>query len=353
MNLLDTVLGSFRNYSKKIKREILWDVWSYSTKTQTEECITALFIGGSEIEKNYFCHLIFDENFDATYLGRIWFWELFFCFYKLKDKYDMVAVHSITQICNIFNSNGNFVIPSWVCCEMDLCCDVGQSCISKRTLKSNLKKIEQGIFCYSVTKNLKKFDHFYYCMYLPYVSSRHGDTAYTFSYAEMKRSFLNGELLLIIYKEKAVAGIIIDYKRMKNMPRFTILGVLNGDISYLKKGAIIALYYYAMQYLKKEGHKKVSLGTTRPFFSDGVLHFKLNWGAKIVYGSSHSFLLSLPTPKHYFCNILSQNPFIYFERNNLCLAKFSSYNTNECQYLPRDEEKIKLYGLDKISIFPY
>lgn len=353
MSAPGSVLKIVKKYSKKIKRELLLDVWVYSTKIDTEEGMSALFVGGSEIEKNYFCGLFFDDRFAATYLGKMWLWHFFFCFSKFKQTYDLITLHSISSICKIFKSKTNFVLPSWVSCEVDLCCSVEEKCFSKRTLKSNLKKIEQESFCYSVSKSLSKFDHFYNHMYLPYIALRHGDTAYKFSYTEMKRSFENGELFLIKDNEKMVAGIIIDYKKMKNMPRFTVLGVLQGDFQYVKKGAIVSLYYYAMRYLKNKGYKTVSLGTTRPFFSDGVLHFKLNWGAKIVYDSSHAFLLSLPKPNQYFFNLLSQNPFIYFGDDNLCLAKFSCNSAKECRFLPKDEEKIKLFGLDEISTFTY
>ena len=72
----------------------------------------------------------------------------------------------------------------------------------------------------------------------------------------MKKSFESGELLQIKEGQEIVAGVIIDYKVMDEMPRITILGVLRGDFNYVKRGAIIALYYYTIQYLKEGNHKK-------------------------------------------------------------------------------------------------
>ena len=234
---------------------------------------------------------------------------------------------------------------------IDLCCDIGLQSISKRTLKSNLRKIERVNFRYSLTKDPVDFHFFYYNMHLPYISKRHGDSAFKISYEKMKKSFENGELLQIKEGQEIVAAVIIDYKVMNGIPRTTKLGVLRGDFNYVKRGAIIALYYYTIQYLKEGNHKKISFGLTRPFFSDGVLQYKLNWGAKIVCETSNGFLLSLLSKKKCLKSFLSCNPFIFKDRNSLTLATFSDHNSKECSYLPKDENKLKLYGLDKITSY--
>ena len=147
--------------------------------------------------------------------------------------------------------------------------------------------------------------------------------------------------------QKIVAGVIIDYKMMNDIPRITKLGVLEGDFKYVKRGVLIALYYYTIQYLKERNHEKFSLGSTRPFFSDGILQHKLNWGAKIVCESSNAILLSLLSKNKRLIRFLSSNPFVIRNRNSLALATFSDSSSNECPYLPKDEKKLKLYGLEK------
>jgi hypothetical protein len=219
--------------------------------------------------------------------------------------------------------------------------------MSKKTLKNNLRKIRRGNFRYSTTKDPADFHFFYYKMHLPYISKRHTDAAFKMSYKEMKASFENGELLQIKEGQKIVAGVIIDYKMMNGIPRITKLGVLKGDFKYVKRGALIALYYYTIQYLKERNHERFSLGSTRPFFSDGVLQHKLNWGAKIVCESSNAILLSLLSRNKRLHRFLSSNPFILKNRNRLTLATFSDSGSNECPYLPKDKNKLRLYGLEK------
>ena len=334
-----------------IKRKLLFDAWSISNTNHKDECMKILFLGKNETDKNYFCNLIFNESFDETYLGKVWIWRIFLYIWGFRKNYDLIIVESIMRFCNLFKSRSNFVIPSWVSCEIDLGYDIGSQSMSKKTLKNNLRKINRGNFSYSITKDPDDFDFFYYKMHLPYISKRHGDAAIKKRYKDMKKSFENGELLQIKEGQKIVAGVIIDYKIMDSIPRITILGVLRGDFKYVKRGAIIALYYYTIQYLKQKKYEKFSLGLTRPFFSDGVLHYKLNWGAKIVCETSHAFLLSLSSKKKYLKNFLSCNPFILKDKNNLTLATFSDRNYKECPYLPKDKNKLKLYGLNKITSF--
>jgi hypothetical protein len=158
-------------------------------------------------------------------------------------------------------------------------------------------------------------------------------------------------LIQIKEGKEIVAGVIIDYKIMNDMPRITKLGVLGGNFDYVKRGAIIALYYYTIQYLKQRNHEKLSLGLARPFFNDGVLHHKLNWGAKIVCETSYGFLLSFLSKKKCLKSFLSCNPLIVKDRNSLFLVTISDRGFKRCQYLPKDENKLKLYGLDKIAFY--
>ena len=173
------------------------------------------------------------------------------------------------------------------------------------------------------------------------------------NYDEMKNSFENGELLQIKEGQKVVAGVIIDYKMMNGIPRITKLGVLEGNFKFVKKGALIALYYFTIQYLKEGNHQKFSLGTTRPFFSDGILQHKLNWGSKIVCDTPNAFLLSFLPKKKWLKSFFSSNPFIVKDKNNLMLATFSDQRFKECPYLPKDNDKLKLYGIAKRIPFSF
>jgi hypothetical protein len=105
--------------------------------------------------------------------------------------------------------------------------------------------------------------------------------------------------------------------------------VLNGDIDYVKKGAYMAIYYYTIEYLRKKNHKKFSLGSTRPFINDGILNFKLDWGANIVCEASSAFLLCILSNRKCTKDFLKNNPFLCIDRNRLTLETFSNADSKQ------------------------
>ena len=129
---------------------------------------------------------------------------------------------------------------------------------------------------------------------------------------------------------------------MKGIPRAMVhLGVLRGDFNYVKKGALIAVYYYTIEYLRKRNYKKLSLGGARPFLNDGLLNHKLCWGANIVCETSKAFLLCILSDKKCLKTFLLNNPFICKDRNGLSLATFSKGNSKEDKKYAKYLKKVK------------
>ena len=324
-----------------LKKILAFNAWSIKSKYDSDEYIKVLFISqGGEIDKNYFRSLIFGENCDEEYLGNVWIWRLFFIVWRYRKNYDLIISKTNTKICDLFKSKKNFVIPDWISCEIDLCCDIKTHSISKRTLKSNIKKMKKGNFEYTISKDPNDFQFFYNQMYIPYILNRHGNLGLKVSLERMTRSFENGELLFIKDEEEIIAGVIIDYKVMNGIPRTTQLGVLRGDFDYVKKGALIAIYYYAIEYLRKRNYQKYSVGLARPFINDGMLNHKLYWGANIVCETSKAFLLCLLSNKKCIKDFLLNNPFICIDRNRLTLETFTNANSKEDKKFAKIRERI-------------
>jgi hypothetical protein len=200
--------------------------------------------------------------------------------------------------------------------------------------------MKKGNFEYTISKDPTDFDFFYNNMYIPYIMNRHGDCGLKVSFERMKNSFENGELLFIKQKGKAIAGVIIDYKVMNGTPRTTQLGVLRGDFDYVRKGALIAIYYYTIEYLREKGYKKYSVGLARPFINDGMLNHKLYWGANIVCERSKAFLLCILSNKKCIKDFLLNNPFICIDKKRLILENFTNVNSKEDKKVAKIRERI-------------
>ena len=177
-------------------------------------------------------------------------------------------------------------------------------------------------------------------MYLPYLFNRHGNLGLEMSLENMKRSFENGELLLIKDGQDVIAGALIDYKIMNGIPWMIQVGILRGDFNYVKKGALTAIYYYTIEYLRKRNHKKFSLGYARPFIYDGLTQHKLYWGANIVCETSKAFLLCILSHKKCLKTFLLNNPFICKDRNGLTLATFTKGNSKEDKKFDKYRKKL-------------
>ena len=222
------------------------------------------------------------------------------------------------KICNLFRSNKKFVIPDWISCVIDLDGDLRSQTISKKAFTTYIRLIKKSNFEYTISKDPLHFRPFYNNMYLPYLTNRYGNLALKHSFEYIKDG------------QEIIAGVIIDYKIMKGyFPRITFIGVLNGDFHYVKKGALNAIYYYSIEYLRKRNYKKLGLGRARPFINDGLLKHKLYWGANIVCETSQAFLLCILSHKKCIKTFLLNNPFIYKDRNGLSLATFSKGNSKD------------------------
>jgi len=95
------------------------------------------------------------------------------------------------------------------------------------------------------------------------------------------------------------------------------LGVLDGDYRYVKEGAIGALYYYKMKYLRERGYRHVEAGASRAFLKDGVLCFKKKWDMRLTSGRSSGFWIRPIGGDEGVAAFLRNNPFIYQKEDGL------------------------------------
>ena len=119
-------------------------------------------------------------------------------------------------------------------------------------------------------------------MYVPHITRIHGNKSFLVPYHEIKEKAKDCELLLIKNNKEYIAGLLIRYDSKKNIPRLWQLGIKDGNLVYVKAGAMGALYYYALNHLKEKGYKKVNFYLSRAFLNDGVLQYKKKWGFQVL-----------------------------------------------------------------------
>jgi len=251
----------------------------------------------------------------------------------------------------LFKKRKCFYVPCWIYGEIDISVD-DSSLIKSKSLKSDLRKIRKNKLHFELTNELSQFHNFYYNMYLPYITKCHGNRAVIVIYDSMEKEFKNCDLLFVKKGKEYIAGALIAYT--KNRAHLRFLGVKEGNSDYVKEGAIGALYYFPVHYLKEKGYKRLRLGGTRAFLKDGVLWYKKKWGLQIIDTHQMGFLIKPLSKtvgaKGFFLN----NPFIYMDKTRVNGAIFVESNQS---FSKEDFRKMyKSYylpGISKLFIYRF
>ena len=171
------------------------------------------------------------------------------------------------------------------------------------------RRIRQFGLEYRVSNDAADLDTFYHKMYLPHVR-KFGAGVVVDSYADMKSWFSQGFLVLVIESGKPIVGGLCHPEGETLV--FQKIGVLDGDLDQLPKGAQSAAYYFVLQHAKDRGFKRVSFMYSPAFLKDGIFSHKAGWGAVAsrYEKATSSLLYFLPSdnPKAIF--FLSRNPVI-------------------------------------------
>jgi len=297
---------------------------------------------------NFMLGLMFGESYQEVYLGSAWMWKISKVITEKGQNCSLVVMQVSKSLRTLLRSGTWFNIPLWVGGEIDI--PVAPRVIKKETLRSDLRKIRKHSLLFEVTHEPKNFDDFYYNMYVPHVTRAHGNGAYIMPYEEKRTKFRNCDLLLVKTEEKSIAGILIAYE--KGGLRLWSLGIRDGNLEYVKEGAVTALFHFSMLYLEDKGYTKVKLGTSRAFLRDGVLQYKRKWSQTITSTSRDWFALKVLSYNGAAGGFLQNNPFIFEKGGILHGALFvDAEKPLSAKELRQIEKRNFIPGLSKLSIY--
>jgi hypothetical protein len=272
---------------------------------------------GSEKQKNYLAQLIFGKFYQETYHGKAWLWEIHRILKRPSSYYSMVVIEGSDWHRKLYQRSGDFYVPCWVRGEFEIPFNM-----KTREIQPDLGRIKRAKLKYVVTTSVDLYNDFYYKMYKPYLLMRYGKTALEIDYEKNLKRLQSGvcDLLLVIKGDRYIAGNLIKYDN--DGTECFVNGVLNGDESYLRYGALAATYYFTCQYLERRGYKCVNVGGSRAFLADGLINYKKKWGLKLTGHKGGGFILKVvslcPAVREFFL----RNPFIYLDGNEFRIALF-------------------------------
>ena len=126
-----------------------------------------------------------------------------------------------------------------------------------------------------------ELEEFFYEMLIPTVTRRHKELAYVSRFEDLKKKLKDGYLLGAYRNSKWVAAELVVREGSKTL-RSANIGWRNGDVRLMRDRVSGALTFELINRAKNEGFEFLNLGNSLPFIDDGVLNFKLRWGAEPV-----------------------------------------------------------------------
>lgn len=319
----------------------------------TKQEIKVLFTG-RDLSRYYIEDLVFSNIIEERYIGRKWIWTTLRMARKNYADCSLLIAETGDILAKLFRRKQELFIPCWIVGEIDINANSGDSIQKHRGkgIMKDIRRIKRNKLDYEITNKQAQYREFYHNMYKPFAIKRYGNKADVESYQDLNMSFKKGELLLVKMGGVPVAGTLIKYK--KNQAFLCVLGVKDGDSSYLKFGTTAALYYYSIKYLRGKGFKRVDIGATRPFLMDGVLRYKKKWGLKIIRTSGPGFLIKPLSEKAVVKGFLLTNPFIFKDSGNIYGAVFLPPEQVDSQKsVERVFNSYYIDGMSKLIIYAF
>lgn len=336
----------------KLVNVLKLDVWVINGEEISSKQKLSIIYAGKKENRYFLIKSAFDSSYRENYIGKTWLWKILSTVKKKGYDGSLMVIEVPRPFCIFFDKKTCFHIPCWVCGEIDISADISALIKKNRSFKSDRNKIQKNKLNFEVTNDPQQFHTFYHEMYVPHVNKAHANRAVITDYDSMKKEFKNCDLLLINKEKECVAGMLLAYP--KNAARFWSLGVKDGNSDYIKDGAIGALIYFSIHYLKGKGYKKVDFGLSRAFLNDGALQFKKKRSMQLVNKSKVGFqimpLSKTAGVKGFFLN----NPFIYMDKMKFNGAVFVETDQS---FSKEDFEKIYkeyyLKGMSRLILYRF
>lgn len=310
----------------------------------TNKPIKILYIG-TKRDKSYMTRTVFNSTCNEVYLGRKFFWHIYYILSKNRYKCSLAIIEGTFIDRYLYRSMKDFFVPFWVESGTGL-----PLVATNRSAKDDLRRLRKSKLEYMVTRDAEMLNDFYYNMHRPMIQTRHQTGAYEETYDAIMERMKKGcyELLLIKKQEIFLSGTILN--GCEEIPLLWKNGIR--DIKYWKDGAIAATYVFASDYLWKKGYEKISFGLVRSFLNDGLLQYKKKWNITVKVSGERGYIVKPLEASDAVKGFFVSNPFIYREKDKLYGAVFI-HEGEECfeEDYRQFQKKYDIEGLSELNIF--
>ncbi len=253
-----------------------------TVKLWTGENWSALYIGDG-MSINVIKHYLFPTLPQEEELPREFLWKVPALIKKYSQKGNLTVCELNPIIHYPFMDTGlSFSIPPWihqVLEEIDRPIDYILADMNQ-TMRRNIRRLESQGFSYVFSKNQDDFDSFYHHMHLPYIQRRFSELdMIIMEYDSILKRFQRGGLILIKQNQIPVCGMICIWEN--DCLYAQEMGVLDGEFDLVKQGSNVALWWFMLDFARKQEVVRFDFGSSHPLIVDGVFNFKRQYGTRV------------------------------------------------------------------------
>jgi len=272
-------------------------------------------------DKAYISKCLFDNNVREYYKGRKMKWMTAATARRFQCELSITPTGGFAGYSQ--SDSYEYLIPKWVTAEVELTQEDVYGGRSK-SRRRDLRQLARNSLRYELTTDKQSLLWFYDNMYLPTMKSSHGDGAILRRRDQILQRVEEGkcELLIVKQKQHRIAGSLIAYD--EEIPRLWGSGIRAADRRYLRLGAGNAVYLFSFQHLLQSGYRRVNIGLSRAFLSDGAMYFKRRLGISLTKASRDVFAIRFSKPSAALRSCLSAIPFVCVDGSELHAAVFVS-----------------------------
>ena len=297
------------------------ELWLITRKGEAQQEGLKIYYSGSEKTRQLISRLAFDDDCEASFISKTWLWRASRTLSRCEDEDLLSVIEMPFFMSRVFKKEQRFFIPNWIHADVDISIEMNRL-LKNSSLQSDLRRIRKNNLTFEVVNDVQHLQEFYSNMYVPLITQSHGSEAIIDPYLTMEREFLNGADLLLVAKDgKHLGGMLIIYP--SSTAYLWRIGILNGDVQFIQEGAISALYYYSILFLREKGYRRVHFGMTRAFLKDGVLQYKRKWGLTLVGKPNMGILIGMNPRGQQARQFLLDNPFIFMQNKKFYSGLFT------------------------------
>lgn len=176
----------------------------------------------------------------------------------------------------------------------------------------NMRLLRKSNFSYRISHDADDFTDFYHALHIPMVKNRYHDFGDILSEDGLRHVFKNGGFLLqILDKDGQVIAAGLEY--LRNHVLYGLLnGVRDGSPNLMKQGALLAIYYFSMQWCLENRIRRFDAGLCPPFTTSGLYQHKRSWRfePELNFWKPHSVLLWAPESAPCAVEWMKANPIV-------------------------------------------